>query len=144
MELKKWPKLNLPRYWSQVLIKSTIFTAFTFLVTVLLHHNLDSSFFNLTSLTFTKRYSVLMKNKTLAYFLTISTTICQIGIFIFAFFPILKSFILLIPKQKNFCGTNCGLSSNTTKPLCFLKSCSMVVKLSKMLIKPGNHTTKNI
>ena len=85
-----------------------------------------------------------MKNKTLAYFLTISTTICQIGIFIFTFFPILKSFILLIPKQKNFCGTNCGLSSNTTKPLCFLKSCSMVVKLSKMLIKPGNHTTKNI
>ena len=85
-----------------------------------------------------------MKDKTLAYFLTISTFICQIGIFIFAFFPILKSFILLIPKQKNFCGTNSSLSSNNTKPLCFLKSYSMVVKLSKMLIKPANHRTKNI
>ena len=36
MELKKWPILNLWGYWSQVLINSTIFATFTFLVSVLL------------------------------------------------------------------------------------------------------------
>ena len=41
--LTKWPKLNLQGYWSQVLINSTIFATFTFLVSVLLCHNLDSS-----------------------------------------------------------------------------------------------------
>ena len=31
MEWKKWPKLNLQGYWSQVLINCTIFAAFTLL-----------------------------------------------------------------------------------------------------------------
>ena len=43
MELKKLPNLNLQGYWSKALIKSTIFAAFTFLVYVLLCHNLISS-----------------------------------------------------------------------------------------------------
>ena len=43
MELKKWPKLNLWEYWQQFLLNPTIFTSFTFLVSVLLCHNLDSS-----------------------------------------------------------------------------------------------------
>ena len=43
MELKKLPKLNLQGYWSQVLRNSTIFATFTFLVSVLLYHNLASS-----------------------------------------------------------------------------------------------------
>ena len=42
MELKKVPKLNLQGYWSQILINSTIFATFTFLVSVLLCHNLAS------------------------------------------------------------------------------------------------------
>ena len=61
MELEKLPKLNLQGYWSEVLINSTIFATITFLVSVLVYHNLDSSmrrFFNLTSLIFPKRYSV--------------------------------------------------------------------------------------
>ena len=36
-------KIKLLRYWSQVLINPTIFLPFTFLVTVLLYHSLDSS-----------------------------------------------------------------------------------------------------
>ena len=40
MELIKLPNLNVRRYWSQVLINSTIFT---FLASVLLCHNLASS-----------------------------------------------------------------------------------------------------
>ena len=43
MELKKLPKLNLRGYWSQVLINSAILATFTFLVSVLLCHNLASS-----------------------------------------------------------------------------------------------------
>ena len=43
MELKKLPKLNLRGYWSQVLINSTMFATYTFLVAVLLCHNLASS-----------------------------------------------------------------------------------------------------
>ena len=43
MELKKLPKLNLRGYWSQVLINSTIFATLTFLGSVLLYRNLDSS-----------------------------------------------------------------------------------------------------
>ena len=43
MELKKWPKLNLQQYWSQVLINSTF---------------LGWRFFNWISLIFTKRYGV--------------------------------------------------------------------------------------
>ena len=44
MELKKLPKLNLRGgYWSQVLISSTIFATLTFLVSVLLCHNLVTS-----------------------------------------------------------------------------------------------------
>ena len=43
MEVKK---LNLQGYCSQALINSTIFTAFTFLVSVLLYHNLASSMLN--------------------------------------------------------------------------------------------------
>ena len=44
MELKKLPKLNLGGgYWSQVLISSTIFATLTFLVSVLLCHNLVTS-----------------------------------------------------------------------------------------------------
>ena len=39
MELKKWPKLSLRRYWLQVLVNSTIFATFTFLVSFLLCHN---------------------------------------------------------------------------------------------------------
>ena len=35
-------KINLQRYWSQVLINSTTFATFTFLVSVLLCHNLAS------------------------------------------------------------------------------------------------------
>ena len=41
--IKKLPKLNLEGYWSHVLINSTIFATFTFLVFVLLCHNLASS-----------------------------------------------------------------------------------------------------
>ena len=40
MKLRKWPKLNLQGYWSQVLINSTIFEIITFLVSVLLYHNM--------------------------------------------------------------------------------------------------------
>ena len=43
IELKKWSKLNLRGYWSQVLINSTFFATCTFLVSILLCHNLDSS-----------------------------------------------------------------------------------------------------
>ena len=43
MELKRWPKLNLRGYWSQVLINSIIFATFTLLVPVLLCRNSDSS-----------------------------------------------------------------------------------------------------
>ena len=44
IDLKKWPKLDLRGYWSQVLINSIIFAAtFTFLVSILLCHNLNSS-----------------------------------------------------------------------------------------------------
>ena len=43
MELKKWTKVNLQGFWLQVLINSTIFGTITFLVSVLLYHNLDSS-----------------------------------------------------------------------------------------------------
>ena len=42
-ELKKWLKLNLWRYRSQVLINPTIFAPFAFLVYVWLCHNWDSS-----------------------------------------------------------------------------------------------------
>ena len=38
--VEKIPKLNLRGYWSQVLIYSTIFVTFTFLIYVLLCHNL--------------------------------------------------------------------------------------------------------
>ena len=41
MELKKRPRLNLWRYWSQLLTNSIIFATFTFLISVLLYHNLD-------------------------------------------------------------------------------------------------------
>ena len=47
IEMKKLPKLNLWGYWSQVLINSTIFTTFLFLMFVLLHHNLVSSMLRL-------------------------------------------------------------------------------------------------
>ena len=40
--LKKWSKLNLWGYWSHVLINSTIFATFKFLISVLLCRNLDS------------------------------------------------------------------------------------------------------
>ena len=40
MELEKLSKLNLEGCWSQVLINSTIFATFKFLVSVLLCHNL--------------------------------------------------------------------------------------------------------
>ena len=43
MESRKLPKLNLQWYWSQVLINSTIFATFTFLVSALFCHNLASS-----------------------------------------------------------------------------------------------------
>ena len=43
MELKKFPNLNLQGYWSQVLLNSTIFATFTFLVSFSLYHNLASS-----------------------------------------------------------------------------------------------------
>ena len=36
--LKKWPKLNPWGYWSKVLINTTIYASFTFLVTILLYH----------------------------------------------------------------------------------------------------------
>ena len=45
------------------------------------------------------------------------------------FFTFSKVSSLSQIKQINFCGTNCGLSSKTTKP----KSSSMVTKHSKML-----------
>ena len=41
MELKKLPRLNLPGYWSQVLINYIVAT-FAFSVSVLLCHNLAS------------------------------------------------------------------------------------------------------
>ena len=41
MELKKRPRLNLWRHWSQLLTNSIIFATFTFLISVLLYHNLD-------------------------------------------------------------------------------------------------------
>ena len=85
MELKKLPKLNLKGYWSQVLINSTSFATITFLVSVLMYHNLDSSMLKCEgSLIFTKRYSVQeyksMKGKTLPTFLIISPTIWQFKI----------------------------------------------------------------
>ena len=40
---EKKTKIKLRGYWSQVLINSTISATFTFLVSVLLYHNLDSS-----------------------------------------------------------------------------------------------------
>ena len=43
MELKKLSKLKLRGYRSQVLINSTIFTTFTFLVSVFLCHNIASN-----------------------------------------------------------------------------------------------------
>ena len=43
MEMKKLLKLNPRGYWSQILINCTIFATFTFLVNVLLYHNLPSS-----------------------------------------------------------------------------------------------------
>ena len=43
MEVKKLAKLNLRGYYLEVLINSTNFSSFTFLVFVLLHHNLNSS-----------------------------------------------------------------------------------------------------
>ena len=46
MELTKCPKLNLGRYWSQILINSTIFAAFAFLHSVSFCHNLDSDMLN--------------------------------------------------------------------------------------------------
>ena len=62
IELKIWPKLNLQGYWSQVLINSIPpFATFTFLVSVLLCHNLRFKqaevwrFFNLTSFFFIKK-----------------------------------------------------------------------------------------
>ena len=61
MELKKLPRLNLPGYWSQVLINYIVAT-FAFLVSVLLYHNLASRILKcqgfLTHKVFTKRYSV--------------------------------------------------------------------------------------
>ena len=65
VKLKKWPKLNLQEYWSQVLINSNI---------------LGWRFFNWTYLIFTKRSSVqenYMEDKTVPDLLTISPTICQ-------------------------------------------------------------------
>ena len=41
--LKKFPKLNLRGYWSQVSINPTILATFTFLIHILLCHNLASS-----------------------------------------------------------------------------------------------------
>ena len=41
MELKKRQRLNLWRYWLQLLTNSTIFATFIFLISVLLYHNLD-------------------------------------------------------------------------------------------------------
>ena len=62
MELQKLLKLNLRGYWSQVLINSTIFATFTFLISVSLCHNLASSMLkcegSLTNKIFTKKYSL--------------------------------------------------------------------------------------
>ena len=68
------------------------------------------------------------------YFVRGEETLC----FIFISFPVCKGFI------PNLCGTNYDLSSKTTEPL-FLKSCSMVLKFSK-LFQPElqNHVAKNI
>ena len=44
IEPTKWPKLNLRGHWWQVLINSIFFSTFTILISVLLWHNLDSSF----------------------------------------------------------------------------------------------------
>ena len=74
MELTKWQKLNLQGYWLYVLINSTIFAILTFLVSVLLCHNIRCKhvevwrFFNI----FPKKYAVVcrnnyMKDKTLPY-----------------------------------------------------------------------------
>ena len=41
-ELKKWLKLTLSEYWSEVLINPSIFSPSTYLVSVMLCHNLDS------------------------------------------------------------------------------------------------------
>ena len=51
MELKKLLKLNLRGYCRQVLINSAIFATFTFLVFVLLCHNLASSMLKCEGLT---------------------------------------------------------------------------------------------
>ena len=47
-ELKKGGKINLRGYWSQVLLYLIIIGPFTFLISVLLHHNLDSSMLKCT------------------------------------------------------------------------------------------------
>ena len=86
MELKKLPKLNLRGYWSYVLINSTIFSSFTFLISVLLCQNLASSImkcddsliqlikFSLKSVVCRNNYKY---NLALSYSLTILPTICQ-------------------------------------------------------------------
>ena len=83
MELKRLPKLNRRGNSSQVLINSTIFATFTFLVSVLLCHNLDSS--------------MLKCEGSLSYLIKFLLTIPPINILnLYPYiFPILKSFIPL-------------------------------------------------
>ena len=79
-------------------------------------------------------HAKLFYKKVPPYFVRGEETLC----YIFISFPICKGFI------PNLCGTNYDLSSKTTQPL-FLKSCSMVLKFSK-LFQPElqNHIAENI
>ena len=69
MELQKLLKLNLRGSWSQVLINSTIFANFTFLISGLLCHNLASGILkcegSLTNKIFTK--SIVCRNNYMKY-----------------------------------------------------------------------------
>ena len=70
IEPTKWPKLNLRGYWSHVLINSTIFSTLKILISVLLCHNLDSSFLKckgslkVVSATFLQVYFLSLKEST--------------------------------------------------------------------------------
>ena len=108
MELEKLPKLNLQGYLPQVLINSTIFTIFKFLVSALLCHNLASTMLKWGgSLTYLIKFSLknivyrnnYMKYTTLLYpiFLPSRPSYAKLNIYpyIFSHFKKFHSSLLL-------------------------------------------------
>ena len=61
-ELKQWPKLNLWRNWSEVLIYYTIFGPIAFLAAVLWYHNSNSSLFKYEGSPAWQKIDILFKN----------------------------------------------------------------------------------